>query len=374
MVAELDAAMTDSVTALAFSTVSDEEIRQELQRTECAFIDLFGSHLDTVERVLHVNATHSVAALHGVGDTLRYDRRMKAIEFAMEHDDGASLRNLEQADLILVAPSRCGKTPDLDVPRAPARAQGRELPARPRGLRLRATSRAPSRTSATSASACCPPPPGSARCAGSADPGRPMPASPSAATSCAGPRRSTAPTASPRSTPPRCPWRRWRPSSCRAAACPTSADRRADERNAVTGTQTGNDAGNDGTDTPSSPVDQRATSPGSPTSDSTTSSASGARTPRSARWCSTCPSRGRAGARRLRDDGRRLPALPRPRGPGRPHQRDPRRPRRRGHPGARRSPVPRSASPVEQQPFPADLETRDPHGIRTPRRRQRATR
>jgi regulator of PEP synthase PpsR (kinase-PPPase family) len=29
----------------------------------------------------------------------------------MEHDDGASLRNLEQADLILVAPSRCGKTP-----------------------------------------------------------------------------------------------------------------------------------------------------------------------------------------------------------------------------------------------------------------------
>jgi len=111
VVAQIDAAMTDSVTPLAFSTVSDDEIRQELQRTEAAFIDLFGSHLDTVERVLHVNATHSAAALHGVGDTLRYDRRMKAIEFAMEHDDGASLRNLAQSDLILVAPSRCGKTP-----------------------------------------------------------------------------------------------------------------------------------------------------------------------------------------------------------------------------------------------------------------------
>ena len=81
------------------------------RRPSAAFIDLFGSHLDTVERVLHVNATHGVGALHGVGDTRRYDRRMKAIEFAMEHDDGASLRNLEQADLILVAPSRCGKTP-----------------------------------------------------------------------------------------------------------------------------------------------------------------------------------------------------------------------------------------------------------------------
>jgi [pyruvate, water dikinase]-phosphate phosphotransferase / [pyruvate, water dikinase] kinase len=107
----LDGATTDSVTPLAFSTVSDEEIRTELQRTRCAFIDLFGSHLDTVERVLHVNATHGVGALHGLGDTRRYDARMQAIEFAMEHDDGASLRNLEQADLILVAPSRCGKTP-----------------------------------------------------------------------------------------------------------------------------------------------------------------------------------------------------------------------------------------------------------------------
>ncbi|GAA5025902.1 pyruvate, water dikinase regulatory protein [Terrabacter aeriphilus] len=111
VVGQLDAAMTDSVTALVFSTVSDESIRQELQRTQCAFIDLFGSHLDTVERVLHTNATHTAPALHGVGDARRYDRRMKAIEFAMEHDDGASLRNLEQADLVLVAPSRCGKTP-----------------------------------------------------------------------------------------------------------------------------------------------------------------------------------------------------------------------------------------------------------------------
>ena len=111
VVTRLDAAMTESVTPLVFSTVSDESVRRELQGTRAAFIDLFGSHLDTVERVLHVNATHSAAALHGVGDALRYDRRMKAIEFAMEHDDGASLRNLAQSDLILVAPSRCGKTP-----------------------------------------------------------------------------------------------------------------------------------------------------------------------------------------------------------------------------------------------------------------------
>jgi regulator of PEP synthase PpsR (kinase-PPPase family) len=111
VVAVFDAAVTDTVVPLVFSTVSDEEVRKELQSTRCAFIDLFGSHLDTVERVLHVNAAHGVAPLHGLGDTRRYDARMRAIEYAMEHDDGASLRHLEAADLILVAPSRCGKTP-----------------------------------------------------------------------------------------------------------------------------------------------------------------------------------------------------------------------------------------------------------------------
>lgn len=111
VVAQLDAAMTDAVTPLVFSTVADEALRSELQKTSCAFIDLFGSHLDTIERVLHVNASPHVGALHGVGDLRRYEARMKAIDFAMEHDDGQSLRNLEQAELILIAPSRCGKTP-----------------------------------------------------------------------------------------------------------------------------------------------------------------------------------------------------------------------------------------------------------------------
>jgi regulator of PEP synthase PpsR (kinase-PPPase family) len=111
VVATLDAARTDAVTPLVFSTVADEDVRGALQKTQCAFIDLFGSHLDTIERVLHVNASHHVGALHGVGDLRRYEARMKAIDFAMEHDDGQSLRNLEQAELILIAPSRCGKTP-----------------------------------------------------------------------------------------------------------------------------------------------------------------------------------------------------------------------------------------------------------------------
>ena len=36
---------------------------------------------------------------------------MPASESTFEHDDGQSVRGLEKADVILVAPSRCGKTP-----------------------------------------------------------------------------------------------------------------------------------------------------------------------------------------------------------------------------------------------------------------------
>lgn len=107
----LNDAKTDSVIPLVFSTVADEEVRAVLMRTECAFVDLFGAQLDLVERVLHVNATRNGGSAHGVGDPMQYDARMKAVEYAIEHDDGQSLRAIEKADLILTAPSRCGKTP-----------------------------------------------------------------------------------------------------------------------------------------------------------------------------------------------------------------------------------------------------------------------
>lgn len=107
----VDATKTDEITPLVFSTVADEEIRAELMQTKCAFIDLFGSQLDEVERVLHREAAHKGGSAHAVRNQTEYDSRMKAVEYAIEHDDGASLRAIDKAEVILLAPSRCGKTP-----------------------------------------------------------------------------------------------------------------------------------------------------------------------------------------------------------------------------------------------------------------------
>jgi [pyruvate, water dikinase]-phosphate phosphotransferase / [pyruvate, water dikinase] kinase len=111
VVAVLDRAMDGPKTPLAFSTTAVTEIRNELHRSRCPLIDFFDLHMSRVESILGVKGQRVASRLHGVGDVQRYNARMAAVEYAIEHDDGQSLRALDKADVILLAPSRCGKTP-----------------------------------------------------------------------------------------------------------------------------------------------------------------------------------------------------------------------------------------------------------------------
>jgi len=111
VVAILDAATKGPVMPLAFSTTAVEEVRQELLQTTCPLIDFFDLHMARVESILGAKGVRIAARLHGMGDVQRYNARMAAVEYAIEHDDGQSMRALHKADVILVAPSRCGKTP-----------------------------------------------------------------------------------------------------------------------------------------------------------------------------------------------------------------------------------------------------------------------
>ena len=111
VVAILDEAMDGPVTPLVFTTAAVDTIRSELARTRAPVIDFFDIHMSRVEEVLGRPGLHEAARLHGVGDIRNYNDRMAAVEFTIEHDDGQSVRALEKADVILIAPSRCGKTP-----------------------------------------------------------------------------------------------------------------------------------------------------------------------------------------------------------------------------------------------------------------------
>lgn len=111
VVAQLDEVMDGPVTPLVFTTAAVDEVRAELLRTRAPIIDFFGIHMDVVEAQLGRSGLREARRLHGVGDVRRYNSRMAAIEFAIEHDDGLGTRGLDRADVVLVAPSRCGKTP-----------------------------------------------------------------------------------------------------------------------------------------------------------------------------------------------------------------------------------------------------------------------
>lgn len=111
VVATLDAAMDGPVTPIAFSTTAVTEIRDVLHESRCPLIDFFELHMNRVEEILGQPGQRVAARLHGLGDVKRYNARMAAVEYAIEHDDGQSLRALDKADVILLAPSRCGKTP-----------------------------------------------------------------------------------------------------------------------------------------------------------------------------------------------------------------------------------------------------------------------
>ncbi|WP_426998755.1 pyruvate, water dikinase regulatory protein [Pseudarthrobacter sp. N5] len=96
---------------IVFSTAVGSDIRNTLATCKATIVDLIGTHVGQLERALGAQASGEPGRAHGLGNAVRYQSRMAAVEYAMEHDDGQSLRALEKAQLILVAPSRCGKTP-----------------------------------------------------------------------------------------------------------------------------------------------------------------------------------------------------------------------------------------------------------------------
>ncbi|MGH8461431.1 MAG: posphoenolpyruvate synthetase regulatory kinase/phosphorylase PpsR [Stenotrophobium sp.] len=96
---------------LVFSTTVSDEIRMVVRKANAVFMDLFDAYIHSIEAELGQKSTHAQGRAHGVADARRYSARIAAMNYAMEHDDGQSTRDLAKADLILIAPSRCGKTP-----------------------------------------------------------------------------------------------------------------------------------------------------------------------------------------------------------------------------------------------------------------------
>ncbi len=96
---------------IVFSTLVNQEVRAVVRRANALFLDFFETFIGPLETGMGVKSSHTIGRSHSAMDKKEYQQRIEAINFAMAHDDGASHRELGQADVILIGVSRSGKTP-----------------------------------------------------------------------------------------------------------------------------------------------------------------------------------------------------------------------------------------------------------------------
>jgi len=73
-------------------------------------VDLMGPLLNSMDQFFGVeNSEHEAGLLRAVDE--RYFKRIEAIEYTVRHDDGKTVNDLGQADIVLVGISRTSKTP-----------------------------------------------------------------------------------------------------------------------------------------------------------------------------------------------------------------------------------------------------------------------
>ena len=103
------------VRPIAFVSVVNDEIREIIKKANAFHINFFETFLGLLEKELNTEAVAARQGHHSIGNTQRYDARMEAVNFSLNHDDGVSDKNLQEADVILMGVSRSGKNADLSL-------------------------------------------------------------------------------------------------------------------------------------------------------------------------------------------------------------------------------------------------------------------
>ncbi|MEI2455098.1 pyruvate, water dikinase regulatory protein [Lysobacter firmicutimachus] len=105
-----EAAVEYGVRPVVINSCMDGEVGAALAESGALMLDVFAPFIEPLERELHETRQRRIGQAHGLVDFETYHRRINAMNFALTHDDGASI-DYAEADLILVAVSRAGKTP-----------------------------------------------------------------------------------------------------------------------------------------------------------------------------------------------------------------------------------------------------------------------
>ncbi len=96
---------------LIMATIIDDEIRKIISSSKGNLFEFFSIFLHPLSNILKQPYTHVTGRSHGVFDQKYYKERLNAISLSLTCDDGMGTNHYNEVDLILIGPSRAGKTP-----------------------------------------------------------------------------------------------------------------------------------------------------------------------------------------------------------------------------------------------------------------------
>lgn len=100
----------DYARPIVVMSLGDKALRNALKEVDAYFIDLFSTFIDPLGIELDQEPLTGSGIAHSIMRSSYHDR-MEAINFTLNHDDGITNNGLDEADVILIGVSRCGKTP-----------------------------------------------------------------------------------------------------------------------------------------------------------------------------------------------------------------------------------------------------------------------
>ena len=104
------AGVKHGVRPIVVNSCVDVQLSMILAESGALMLDVFAPFIEPLERELGEQRQSRVGQAHGLVDFETYHRRINAMNFALTHDDGMAV-SYDEADVILVAVSRAGKTP-----------------------------------------------------------------------------------------------------------------------------------------------------------------------------------------------------------------------------------------------------------------------
>ncbi|MEY4591252.1 MAG: hypothetical protein RIR18_147 [Pseudomonadota bacterium] len=101
----------DGIRPILLTTLVSQELNEIVHQADAFCLSFFETYLAPLEAELGFHSSHTVGRSRSATDSSDYKKRIEAINYTLAHDDGITDRDLEEADVVLVAVSRCGKTP-----------------------------------------------------------------------------------------------------------------------------------------------------------------------------------------------------------------------------------------------------------------------